>query len=475
MVDLQWVDDLPPDAKIALLNDINGYLEQTKLADYRPYRKQGEFHAAGAAKRERALIAANQVGKTLAASNEVAIHLTGQYPAWWKGHRFNRPNHWIAGSESGELTRRGVQRLLMGRDVKTAIGTGSIPAERIISSSAARGVADLLDTVQVRWGDNGVSSISLKSYDQGRAKWQADTLDGVWFDEEPPEDVYMEGLTRTNTTLGPVLLTLTPLKGMSAVVKRYMIDKMDGTHYTVMTIDDAEHYSPEQRTAILAGYPAHEREARALGIPSMGSGLIFPVPEQDIVIAPIQIPDYWRQIGGLDFGWDHPTAGAKLAYDADTDVIYLTADYRAREAVPLIHAAALKPWGEIPWAWPHDGLQHDKGSGEQLAEQYRNHGLNLLPERSTFLDGTSGVEAGLQDMLERMQTGRWKVFNTCTSWLEERRMYHRKDGKVVKLMDDCISASRYAYMCLRHAQSKKEKALKWRAQIKNSGRSAMSA
>ena len=75
----------------------------------------------------------------------------------------------------------------------------------------------------------------------------------------------------------------------------------------------------------------------------------------------------------------------------------------------------------------------------------------MLDERATFEDGTNGVEAGLMDMLDRMQTGRFKVFSTCVEWLEERRLYHRKDGKVVKIRDDTISASRYALMMLRHA------------------------
>jgi hypothetical protein len=77
-----------------------------------------------------------------------------------------------------------------------------------------------------------------------------------------------------------------------------------------------------------------------------------------------------------------------------------------------------------------------------------------LPERATFDDGTNGVEAGLSDMLQRMQTGRWKVFRTCAHWLEEFRLYHRKDGKVVKERDDVISASRYALMMKRMATTK---------------------
>lgn len=226
-------------------------------------------------------------------------------------------------------------------------------------------------------------------------------------------------------------------------------------HVTRMTIEDADHYTPEQRAEIIAGYPAHERKARSQGIPALGSGKVFPIDEDEIKCAAFEIPELWVQIGGLDFGWDHPTAACRLAWDKDTDVIYVTATYAVREATPVLHAAALKPWGEwLPWAWPHDGLQHDKGSGEALAAQYRAQGLNLLPERATFEDGGFGVEAGVTEMLDRMQTGRWKVFDHLESWFGEFRMYHRKDGLIVKHYDDQLSASRYAMMMRRLAKRK---------------------
>jgi hypothetical protein len=143
-----------------------------------------------------------------------------------------------------------------------------------------------------------------------------------------------------------------------------------------------------------------------------------------------------------------------LAWDRDADAIYVCKDYAQREATPIIHAAAMKPWGAwIPCAWPHDGLQHDKGSGEALAAQYKAQGLNLLPEKATFVDGGNGVEAGVIDMLDRMQTGRWKVFSTCGGWLQEFRLYHRVDGLIVKERDDRISASRYGSMMLRFART----------------------
>lgn len=464
-VDLSWLDKLEGPHATALLAEVNLLLSENSLEDYEPYEKQEAFHALGATKRERMLSAGNQLGKTLSAGAEVAMHVTGRYPAWWAGRRFRKGNHWLAGSESGELTRKGVQRILFGRDPRYAPGTGWIPRECIISLSWSRHVNDLIDTAKIRFADGSTSTISLKAYEQGRGKWQADTVDGVWFDEEPPEEIYTEGLTRTNTTLGPVIVTCTLLQGMTAIASRFWLelDKYPDAAMVNMTIDDVKHYTEEQKRAIIASYPAHEREARTKGVPMLGSGRIFAVEEEALIIAPFSIPAHWPQIGGLDFGWDHPSAASKLAWDRDSDIVYLTNTYRASQQTPVLVAAAVKPWGPwLPWAWPHDGLQHDKGSGKALREQYQDQGLNMLDAQATHPpmdgeeEGTGGnsVEAGVLRLLDRMLTGRFKVFAGQPEWIEEFRMYHRKDGKIVKLKDDLISSTRYAEMMLRHAITK---------------------
>lgn len=439
---------------------------ENQLAGYKPYAKQAEFHTMGAEKRERMLSAGNQLGKTLSAANEVAMHLTGRYPDWWQGKRFTKGNNWLAGSESGELTRRGVQRYLFGRDPKKDPGTGSIPKDCIVDLTWSRHVNEFIDTAKIKFvAPDGVittSTISLKSYDQGRGKWQADTVDGAWFDEEPPQDIYMEGLTRTNAAFGPVIVTCTLLKGMTAIAMRFWseLDKYLDAGMVNMTIHDVDHYTAEQKAKIIAGYPAHERDARTLGVPSMGSGKVFPIEEDAIRVHPFSLPAHWPRIIGLDFGWNHPAGAAWLAWDRDTDTVYVYNEFQLREATPVMQAPLLAAKGKwIPVAWPHDGLQHDKGSGEQLAQQYRNGGVNMLPERATHApaegqkegEGGNGVEAGVSEMLERMQTGRWKVFSTCSAWLAEFRMYHRKDGLIVKLNDDVLSASRYGMMMLRFA------------------------
>jgi len=398
-------------------------------------------------------MAGNQLGKTVAGAAEMAMHLTGEYPDWWTGHRFTKPITALAGSESYELTRDGVQRLLIGPPADEAEwGTGYIPARAIEARTRRMGVSNALDSVTVKHASGGNSTLLFKAYEQGRGKWQANTVDYVWFDEEPPEDVYFEGITRTNATRGLIRLTFTPLKGMSSVVARYLLEDSPDRAVITMTIDDAEHYTPEDRARIVASYPPHEREARTKGIPSMGSGRIFPVPEEDVLVEPFDVPKIWPQIIGIDFGWDHPFAACRMAWDRDNDCLYVIGEYRQREASPIIHSAAIKPWGDwIPVAWPHDGLQHDKGSGEQLAAQYRAQGLALTVDRATFDDGTNGVEAGVSEMLQRMQTGRWRVFSTCSAWLEEFRLYHRDEGLIVKERDDLLSASRYAMMMRRFA------------------------
>ena len=454
--DLAWLDDLTDEQKKALLSEVSDELARFRLADYTPYPKQQEFHTAGAnpAIKERLLMAGNQLGKTWSAANETAMHLTGLYPDWWTGATFPHATTGWAASETSQGTRDTVQRLLLGPP--NAWGTGAIPADKIIAiKRSTHGVSDQVETIIVKHVSGKASRVTLKTYDQGRQRWQGETLDFVWFDEEPPLDIYIEGLTRTNATDGIVWTTFTPLQGMSDVVKRFLIDKAPGTHVTTMTIEDALHYTPEQRAAIIAMYPLHEREGRTKGIPTLGSGAVFPVAEDQIKIHPFAIPAYWPRIHGIDFGWDHPTGAVELAIDRDADIVYVTKDYRQRQAIPLIHATAIKAWGNYPVAWPHDGLQHDKGSGEQLADQYRKLGVKMLPERAQFEDGSFGVEAGIADMLERMQTGRWKVFSTCGGWLEEFRLYHRKDGLIVKLNDDAISASRYAYMMRRFARVNK--------------------
>lgn len=222
---------------------------------------------------------------------------------------------------------------------------------------------------------------------------------------------------------------------------------------TRMTIDDAGHISPERRAQIIAQYAEHEVDARVRGIPIMGEGLVFPISQSKIEIDDFAIPAHWRRIGGIDFGWTHPTAAVELAIDPDTDVIYVTKAYSRKEATPLEHAVALVPWGGYPWAWPMDGLQRDKQGGKTMKAAYSETRMRMMQVHATFPDGGNSVEAGNMQILQRMHSKRWRVFKSCMAYFDEMRMYHRKDGVIVKEHDDIMDAARYAYMMRRFADA----------------------
>lgn len=452
---LQKSDDelrrLAADMEVALAHKRYG----GQILFFTPYEKQREFLDFGAVKRERLLIAGNRNGKSHTAAFESALHLTGQYPAWWRGRRFAKATRgWLCG-ETSIAVRDIAQRKLCGDPgVESAYGAGMIPRECLLDKSLARGVTDAYDTIQVRHASGGISTATFKSYEQGRSKFQGEGLDWIWFDEEPPMDVYSEGLTRTGDTGGISFMTFTPLNGPTAVVLRFLDEPSPDRAAVTMTIDDALHIPPEQRQRMIDSWPAHEREARARGVPMLGSGRIFTTPEDAIVEAQItSIPPYWAKIWGIDIGIGHPFGAVLMLWDREADVVHVHHTVRMADALPIMHAAAMKPIAaEVPVAWPKDAGDRDRGTGEPISKLYRAQGLKMLDNHATWPDGSVSTEAGIMEWDERERTGRLKVASHLSDWLEERRLYHRKDGLIVKLRDDLMSATRIGLMMKRHAR-----------------------
>lgn len=199
----------------------------------RRYARHLEFFEAGARYRERCMMAANRVGKTFSAGGyETACHLTGLYPEWWPGRRFDHPvMSWAAG-KSLKTTRDIVQETLFGSIVehagrKSASGRGVIPGTTLdVPKMASGGVIDLIDTIRVQHVSGGWSTVGLKSYEQGRGSFEGQAIHVIWFDEEPPRDVYGEALIRTATLNGLIMLTFTPLEGISDTVMQFLPAEM---------------------------------------------------------------------------------------------------------------------------------------------------------------------------------------------------------------------------------------------------------
>ncbi len=431
-----------------------------KFAFFEPYGWQKKFFHAGIENKQRMLMAANRVGKTKSSCVELAYHLTGYYPEWWDGIVFDHPiNAWALGV-SGEQIRDVLQTELFG-DLNSSGFIGGLIPQSLITEFVRSITPKLAKDVSIRHRSGGVSTVSFKSYSQGQHVLMGSNIDYALIDEEPEDkEIYPQVLIRTatgnNGNGGYVVLSLTPENGITHIVNQFLNDRKDGQYLLNVTWDDAPHLTDAVKMQMLAAIPEYQRDMRSKGLPLMGSGLVFPISEEAVKVEPFKIPTYWPRIKGLDFGYDHPTALSCCVWDRDNDIFYVYDCYTAKgdNATPSYFAPAVnrrESW--IPVAWPHDGLQHDKGSGIQLAQQYKDAGINMIYERATFEDGSNGLEAGVMDMLDRMKTGRLKVFSTCTDWFEEFRLYHRKDGIIVKIRDDLLAATRYALMMKRMAET----------------------
>lgn len=410
------------------------------------YVKHNQFFEAGPRFRERLMLAANRVGKTEGVGGyELTLHLTGLYPKWWTGRRFDRPvSAWAAGN-TGKTVRDIVQAKLFGKI--SELGTGLIPQDAIKGRPTSKqGVPEAFDTAQIKHVSGGISQLVLKSYDQKRTSFEGTEQDVIWLDEEPPLDIYTECLLRTMTNNGFLMLTFTPLQGMSETVMAFLPngtlqENKVGSKFVVMaTWDDAPHLTKEAKDELWAAIPPFQRDARSKGVPQLGSGAIFPVPESDYVVDDFPIPEHWPRAYGMDVGWNR-TAVAWGALNRDTDTLYLISEHYRGQAEPSIHTQAVKARGEwIPGVIDPASRGRNQQDGRQLLQSYVDLGLDL---ETAF----NGVESGIYEVWQRLSTGRLKVFKSMSNWLFESRLYRRDEkGHIVKTNDHLMDATRYLVM-----------------------------
>lgn len=223
--------------------------------------------------------------------------------------------------------------------------------------------------------------------------------------------------------------------------------------------DDVPHISEADKQEMLASYPAHQRDARAKGIPMLGAGAIYPIDESVFTVEPFRIPDWWPRAYGFDVGWKR-TAGIWGAHDRDSDTIYLYAEYYQGQRPPQLHADAVRGYGELPGAIDPASAGANQKDGTTLLDEYRQLGLELYP-------ADNAVEAGIMAITRRLESGRLKVFTTCRNWFAEFRLYRRVESQterglhvhIVKENDHLMDATRYLVMTgMRYARFENEAA-----------------
>lgn len=438
---------------LALLQEKEVRLKNNKITTYFPdtgdlrrelYKKHMQFFESGLKHRERAFIAANRVGKTETGGGyELTLHLTGRYPSWWTGKRFDKPiQSWAAG-DTGKTVRDIIQYKLLGRVGEH--GTGLIPKDALGRTTTKHGIPDAVDTIFVTHVSGGTSQLTLKSYDQRRESFQGTEQDVIWLDEEPPIEIYTECLLRTMTNNGLIMLTFTPLMGMSETVLSFLpngeiTEVSQGSKAVIMAgWDDVPHLTEEMKSELLSSIPPFQRDARSKGVPQLGSGAIYPVPESEFAIADIPIPDHWPRCYGMDIGWNR-TAAIWAAWDRESDTVYLYAEHYRGQAEPSIHADGIKARGDwIPGVIDPASRGRSQDDGNRLLDMYSKNGLGLDLDLAN-----NAVETGIYELWQRLSTGRLKVFKSLGNWLQEFRLYRRDEkGRIIKSNDHLMDASRY--------------------------------
>jgi phage terminase large subunit-like protein len=395
------------------------------------------FFEAGKSYRQRLALAANRVGKTEGMGGyETVLHLTGLYPDWWPGKRFDKPGEWWIGGDTATTVRDIIQFKLLGN--VGDFGTGLIPGHLLVDTTNKRGVPDAVENIYVKHASGGRAVAQMKSYDQGREAWQGTEKQGVWLDEEPPMNIYTEALTRTMTTNGIVLCTFTPMNGMTEVTTSFLdIDKPDSKFVCTATWDDALHLDAATKKEMLEQYPLHERDARSKGIPTIGVGKIYPVDVESMLVNPFDLPKHWVKGYALDVGWNK-TAALWGALDRDSDTLYLYSEHYQGMAEPAVHASAIKGRGEMTGYIDPASMGGSQADGEKLIKLYRDEGLTLA------LADNKGKEAAIFEVYQRMTSGRLKIFKTLGNFQKELPLYHRDDkGTIVKKSDHLMDCLRY--------------------------------
>ena len=452
---------------LKLLKDYSDFRKYNQLHHFKPYPFQQAFYEKGAVENVRALIAANRCGKTFSAAMEIAMHLTGRYPEWWQGRRWNRPIKAVATSVTTSQVRDVLQKEFLGtenRDLLEMIGTGAIPRSDINTEISNKARDGAFSELYIRHKNGGHSSLKFFSYSQGMEPMQGFVADLVYIDEQDKNNfdlIFSELVKRTSTVDGLVIATFTPLQGITHIVREFW-DPLGQFHSGLVNAgwDDVTHLTEKAKNMMLAATPPHLRDAVTKGIPVLGSGAVYNIGEGDIVYDDIEIEEHWPRICGVDVGFTtDPTAAIFVAKDPSTGVYYVYDEYgdlnnniwNASQHVGHLHS---KGCGAIPIIYDSAAKARVGATGKAVTELWAEMGLNVLPDSfrnpkwlSTNVSSYKSISVGITHIYEMMATGKLKIHRRCQNLWREFRSYAYDDkGDPNDKDNHWLDAMRYAVM-----------------------------
>ena len=456
------------DLSIAVSED----MQYNQLKYFRPFEHQKAFFRT--ASDRRGILAANRIGKTVSTCYETAMHLTGQYPDWWEGHRFRKPiTVMVAGEGWSQVALVLQQELLGSPDIKLrdALGTGAIPRDAIVVDTMRSDGANCIG-IEIRHTSGGKSYLLFANYTQEVRQLQGFKLDLAVFDEQPPDDFFSEIVTRTATTQGMILCSFTPLKGLNGLVSKFW-NKEEGYDYVRVAWDDVPEYDlwgepfllNRTRQQLSRDYLPHERDARMQGKPVMGKGAVFQIrtwPTYKTGDVPFQEMRNIQRVIALDLGLVNDKTVISLMYwDPYEKTAWLHKQIVVQgveEAVPtqyINHLLRPEVFG-TPIVLPADANTQGRytmssTSIRELFEQYELnvHDRAIMNPPDPQGRVTNHKSYGINQMRQMLEVGSLMVNENCVDFLREAQNYYVDTQGRFSDPDDCIDSARYALLaCL---------------------------
>ena len=457
------------DLAIAVRDD----METNQLKYFRPFQHQLKFFSTGTSDR-RGILAANRIGKTVSTCYETAMHLTGQYPDWWPGKRYDKPVTAMVAGEGWSQVALVLQNELLGTNdvkIRDAIGTGAIPRDCIVTDTMRSDGANCIG-VEIRHTSGAKSYLLFANYTQEVRQMQGFKLNLAVFDEQPPDDFFSEIVTRTATTQGQVLCSFTPLKGLNGLVSKFW-NHEEGYEHIRVSWDDVPEYDPwgepfllnETRLQLERDYLPHERDARRNGVPVMGKGAVFQIrnwPTYKTGAYDFRNTTSLHRIIALDLGLVNDKTVLSLMYwDPNERTAWLDKQIVVKgteEANPMNYIQHLmrpEVFG-TPIVLPPDGgtVGRYTMSALSIRQLFESYELNVYPEpvRNPADDQgriTNHKAFGINNMRQMMEIGTFQINENCVEFLRECQNYYVDDKGRFSDPDDCIDSARYALLgCL---------------------------
>ncbi len=466
---------LPQDVQLQMQDLVIAVAEDMKynaLKYFRPFEHQKLFFSTTTDRR--GILAANRIGKTVSTCYETAYHLTGLYPEWWTGKRFDRPITVMVAGEGWSQVALVLQNELLGSpDVKLRdqIGTGAIPRDRIMTDTMRSDGANCIG-VEIKHRTGAMSYLLFANYTQEVRQLQGFKLNLAVFDEQPPDDFFSEIVTRTATTQGMVMCSFTPLKGLNGLVSKFW-NREQGYDYVRVSWDDVPEHDPwgepfllqSTRDQLARDYLPHEREARMQGKPIQGKGAVFSIREWPTYKTgdhDFRLMPNIQRIIALDLGLVNDKTVISLMY---WDPIERTAWLHRQivvqgieEAVPtqyVNHLLRPEVFG-TPIVLPADASTPGRYtmSANSIRELFEQYELNVMSKPIMNPPDSQGrvtnhKSYGINQMRQMLEVGSLMVNENCTHFLNEARNYYVDTQGRFCDPHDCIYSARYAVLgCL---------------------------